>query len=192
MEANSNMKKFKKFNAFMLFGIFLFLYTLICSYALIFKYVSPLELFSSNREYIGSVNVIPFHTIYSYLVGGLNVPPIVILSNIIGNIVLFIPMGIYLQLLKKNKKIWISTLFVLFISLFVEMLQLILGLGAADIDDIILNFLGGLIGVLIYRGLCALLKDEEKVRISIVFLGGITILVPIFVMTIFGLRFRLG
>ena len=105
------MKKFKKFNAFMLFGIFLFLYTLICSYALIFKYVSPLELFSSNREYIRSVNVIPFHTIYSYLVGGLNVPPIVILSNIIGNIVLFIPMGIYLQLLKKNKKIWISTLY---------------------------------------------------------------------------------
>ena len=186
------MKKFKKFNAFMLFGIFLLLYVLICSYALIFKYVSPLELFSSNREYIRSVNITPFHTIYSYLSGRLNVPPIIIVSNIIGNIILFIPMGVYLQLLKKSRKIWTSTLFVLFISLFVEIFQFVWGLGATDIDDIILNFSGGLIGILIYRGLCVLLRDEEKVRTAIVFLGGITILIPIFVMTIFGLRFRLG
>lgn len=72
------------------------------------------------------------------------------------------------------------------------MFQLIFGLGAADIDDVILNCLGGLIGILIYRGLCALLKDEEKVRTAIVLLGFIVILIPVFITTIFGFRFRLG
>lgn len=186
------MNKMRKFNSFMLFSIFLLLYVLLCSYALIFKYVSPLELFSSNREYIRSTNIIPFHTIGSYLSGGLNVSPIIAASNILGNIILFVPLGIYLQLLKKSKKIWTSTLIVFFITFFVEMFQLIFGLGAADIDDVILNCLGGLIGILIYRGLCALLKDEEKVRTATVILGFIVILIPVFITTIFGFRFRLG
>ena len=185
------MKKMKKFNSFMLFGVFLLLYAFLCSYALIFKYVSPLELFSSNREYIRSTNVIPFHTIYSYLSGTLNVSKIIVASNIFGNIILFVPLGIYLQLLKKNK-IWINTMIVFFIALFVEMFQFIFGFGAADIDDVILNCLGGLIGILIYRGLCKFLKSEEKVRTVIVLLGLIVILIPILVTTILGFRFRLG
>ncbi|HHD2753207.1 TPA: VanZ family protein [Clostridium perfringens] len=185
------MKKMKKFNSFMLFGVFLLLYAFLCSYTLIFKYVSPLELFSSNREYIRSTNVIPFHTIYSYLSGTLNVSKIIVASNIFGNIILFVPLGIYLQLLKKNK-IWINTMIVFFIALFVEMFQFIFGFGAADIDDVILNCLGGLIGILIYRGLCKFLKSEEKVRTVIVLLGLIVILIPILVTTIFGFRFRLG
>ena len=186
------MKKMKKFNAFMLFGIFPLLYAILCSYALIFKYVSPLELFSSNREYIRNTNSIPLHTIYSYLSGALNVSPIIVISNIFGNIILFVPMGIYLQLLKKNKKIWISTLIIFFITLFVEIFQLIFGLGAADIDDVILNCLGGLIGILIYNGLGKFLKDEEKVHTAIVSLGFIVILIPVLITTIFGFRFRLG
>lgn len=72
------------------------------------------------------------------------------------------------------------------------MFQFIFGIGTADIDDVILNCLGGLIGILIYRGLCALLKDEEKARTAIVLLGFIVILIPVFIITIFGFRFRLG
>lgn len=59
----------------------------------------------SNREYIRSTNIIPFHTIGSYLSGALNVSPIIAASNILGNIIFFVPLGIYLQLLKKSKKI---------------------------------------------------------------------------------------
>lgn len=182
----------KKVNSVILFGIFLVLYAILCSYALIFKYVSPLELLSSNREYIRSINIIPFYTIWSYLSGVLNVSPIIVVSNIFGNIILFVPLGIYLQILKKNKKIWISILIVFFTTLSVEMFQLIWGIGATDIDDIILNCLGGLIGILIYRGLSTFFKNDEKVRMVIVLLGVVTILIPVLVTTIFGFRFRLG
>lgn len=186
------MKKIRPFNSFMLFGVFLLLYILLLFYALIFKYVSPMELFSSNREYFRNVNMIPFLTIYSYLSGSLNVPPLVVASNILGNIILFVPMGIYLQLLKKNKKIGMNILIVFLITLSVELFQFIFGLGAADIDDIILNCLGGFIGILVYRRLYEFLKNEEKARTAIVLSGLIIILIPVLITTIFGFRFRLG
>ncbi len=186
------MKRTNRFNTFMLYGIFLLLYILLFFYALIFKYISPWELFSSDREYIRSINIIPLYTVYSYLSGSLNVSPVIVISNILGNIILFIPLGIYLQLLKKNKKIWISILIIFFITLFIEMFQFIFGLGAADIDDIILNCSGGLIGILICRGLYAFLKSEEKVHTAIVLSGFIIILIPVLVTIMFGFRFRLG
>ncbi len=72
------------------------------------------------------------------------------------------------------------------------MFQFIFGLGAADIDDIILNCAGGLIGILVYRGLYAFLKNEEKVRTAIVLSGIIIILIPVLVTVMLGFRFRLG
>lgn len=183
------MKRMKQFNSFILFGVFLLLYILLLFYVLIFKSVSPLEVFSSSREYIRSVNVIPFYTIYGYLSGFQNA--IIAASNILGNILLFVPLGIYLQLLKKNRKIGISMLIVFLTTLVAEIFQFIFGLGAADIDDIILNCLGGFIGILAYRGLYALLKNEDKVRTAIVVSGFVVILVPVLVARILGLRLRL-
>lgn len=186
------MWKMKKFNFFMLFVAFPVLYILLFFYALIFKYVSPWELFGSGREHFLAANTIPFHTIYGYLSGSLKVPLLVALSNIFGNIILFVPLGIYLQLLKKNKKTWISILIVFMVSLIVETLQFALGIGVADVDDIILNCLGGLIGIFIYRGLYAFLKNEEKARTTIVISGIVVILIPVLVSFIFRIRFRLG
>lgn len=60
---------------------------------------------------------------------------------------------------------------VFFITLFVEIFPLILRFGAADIDDVILNCLGSLIQILIYRALYASLRDEEKFRTAITLLG---------------------
>jgi glycopeptide antibiotics resistance protein len=184
------MKRMKQFNTFMLFGVFLLLYMFLFSFVFIFKYVSPLELFNPDRSYFRGVNIIPFHTIYSYLSGSLDVSQGVVVSNILGNIVLFTPVGIYLQLLKKNKKIWISMLIVLLTTFSVEMIQFIFGLGAIDIDDIILNCLGGFLGILIYKGLYAFFKNEEKVRTIFVVSGSIVILIPILITIIYGLRWR--
>ncbi|WP_367649646.1 VanZ family protein [Paenibacillus sp. NEAU-GSW1] len=40
-----------------------------------------------------------------------------------------------------------------------EIIQGLLGIGAADIDDIILNVLGGWIGILVYKSLLFILRD---------------------------------
>lgn len=73
-------------------------------------------------------------------------------DNIGGNILGFMPLGFLIGYIRVNRqKILAVLLCVLGISLFFEVTQLLTGLGAMDIDDIILNVLGGLLGFLFYR-----------------------------------------
>lgn len=72
-------------------------------------------------------------------------------SDFLGNILLFIPMAFILSVtfnIDNKRKILIA---VLLISVFVETLQFLLGIGVADIDDVILNMLGGVIGILFLK-----------------------------------------
>lgn len=183
-------KRMKRFNSIMLYGVFLLLYIILLLYSLIFKNISPFELFDSNRVYYRSVNVMPFYTIISYLSGSQNVPPIVVLSNIFGNIILFVPFGIYFQILYK-RKIRNNMLIIFLITMFVEMFQFIFGLGAIDVDDIILNCSGGLVGILVYKILSYFMKNEEKVQTIIVLTGLIVIMLPVLFSFMVGFRFRL-
>ena len=91
-----------------------------------------------------------------------------------GNIAIFIPMGVYLPLLIRRKSIFVNTVCVALISAVVEVLQYIFAVGSADIDDVILNTVGGLIGVSLFRVLELLLKDQTKKAVTILApVGGI-------------------
>lgn len=50
------------------------------------------------------------------------------------------------------------------VSLSIEILQYVLSIGITDVDDIILNALGGILGILMYRLLAHWLKDPKKIR----------------------------
>ena len=72
--------------------------------------------------------------------------------NLLGNIIAFIPCGIFLPLLgNKTKKLgWM--LFISFaVFLTVEIVQLFSLTGRADIDDVLLNMLGCLFGYCLWR-----------------------------------------
>ena len=94
-------------------------------------------------------------------------------GNVVGNIVIFIPLDTYLSLFKNNKRVIINLLFIFKVSLFIEIIQGLLGIGASEIDDIILNCLGGLVGILGYRFLLFILREEKKVRVAITILSAI-------------------
>mgnify|MGYP004452059389 FL=1 len=71
--------------------------------------------------------------------------------NIFGNIIAFIPFGIYLPYTSESKLGFISTfLYTFSLSLTIELVQLITKVGSCDVDDIILNALGGVIGYLLW------------------------------------------
>ena len=71
--------------------------------------------------------------------------------NIFGNIIAFIPFGIYLPYTSESKLGFISTfLYTFSLSLTIELVQLITKVGSCDVDDIILNALGGVIGYLVW------------------------------------------
>lgn len=73
--------------------------------------------------------------------------------NIFGNVLCFIPFGMFVPMIAKNKvfknPIIVAILAFLF-SLSVEVSQLLLRVGAFDVDDLFLNTVGGLIGYIIY------------------------------------------
>ncbi|EGT3996408.1 VanZ family protein, partial [Clostridioides difficile] len=74
----------------------------------------------------------------------------------------FIPMGIFLPIVCKNlnKKTIIIT--IILVSLAFELTQYIFALGSSDIDDVILNSLGGIIGITIYINMNKLFPNDIK------------------------------
>ncbi len=72
-------------------------------------------------------------------------------KNIGGNIVGFIPLGLLFPLLFPwLRKGWRLMPFIFLISLLFETTQLITGLGVFEVDDLLLNTAGGIIGYLCY------------------------------------------
>lgn len=71
--------------------------------------------------------------------------------NLAGNILGFIPMGIFLpSLFKKCKRGWVVVLYGFELSLFIECLQLLFKVGSFDVDDVILNTIGVALGYFVY------------------------------------------
>jgi glycopeptide antibiotics resistance protein len=93
-----------------------------------------------------------------------------------------------LLLFKNNKRVLTNLLFIFIVSLFIEIIQGLLCIGASDIDDIILNCLGGLIGILGYKFLLYILQDEKKVHTAITILS--TIGLPLIVYYLFMMKMR--
>ena len=97
-----------------------------------------------------SINIVPFKTIVKFLTSSYNWN--VILINIAGNIAAFVPMGFLLPIILNRLNSVLRVLIaVLSATLSIEILQYIFGVGATDIDDIILNVFGGTIGYLIVK-----------------------------------------
>ncbi|MCS4465087.1 VanZ family protein [Clostridium botulinum] len=89
--------------------------------------------------------------------------------DIWGNIILFIPLGIYMNIINKNNAIYKRIYKIFAISLIFEASQYIFGIGASDITDIITNTIGGIIGIGIYMLIKRVFKENKKVKISLLF-----------------------
>lgn len=140
----------------LLYSVFAF-YIIILLYLLLFKSVSIRQVFSENRRILRAINIVPF----DYLTNNDIIARSFAFSNVFGNIVLFIPMGIYMPLLRQDEKIPKNILLLFFMSLSVEVIQYIFAIGITDIDDIILNCLGGFIGIITYKGFLMMLVFTE-------------------------------
>ncbi len=145
------MKKEKFINALLVIS-FVF-YAVFIIWNILFKYVSPIDIFSTERYFSRSVNLIPFNDLLqgNYLK-----------LDVWGNILLFIPLGIYMRVMKFGR---LKTAgMAAGISILFETLQYAFALGATDITDVIYNAIGGLAGILIYEFLYLLLKKGERVK----------------------------
>ena len=120
---------------------------------------SGINLTNENFDFVGNfkdrissgawgVNLVPFRTIRNYIKysGFLHT-----MINIFGNIIIFVPFGILLaEIFPKTRNI-LKILGITFAtSFFVEFIQFFIG-RSVDIDDLILNLLGSVIGYFIWK-----------------------------------------
>lgn len=145
------MKKALKIIAAFSFGLYAFMLVYIL-------YLSSRGYFGANLSLIDyirySSNLIPFKTI-SFYIGALynNSMNIEIpIQNLLGNLLMFLPMGIYLPyFFKKLRKLGRYVLCILVVLIVSEAIQLLLRVGSFDVDDIILNISGALTGFAIFK-----------------------------------------
>lgn len=130
------------------------LYTIFAFYCLILwlvlidrgfiAYLVTKESFLNPRELPRSYNLVPFRLFREqYSKFGITG---IIDSNILGNIIMFIPIGIFACTFTKNKNPYRYIYVIPVISIFIEITQFILATGSLDIDDVVLNSIGGFIG----------------------------------------------
>ncbi|MEP7144786.1 MAG: VanZ family protein [Ferruginibacter sp.] len=121
--------------------------------------IAPASISGINNPPLPDLNIIPLINTYKQFIstlGGLNnINMDVELEIIIGNIILFIPLGIFLPyIFPKINSIKKLSAICFLCSLSVELCQFVLRqLGTnrtSDIDDVILNTIGGVLGWLVY------------------------------------------
>jgi glycopeptide antibiotics resistance protein len=97
-------------------------------------------------------NLVPFRVIRNYIASWNWQPHWVFYSNVIGNILVFMPFGALVPyLFAKFDRWYILFIAALSFSLAIETVQLITKFGTFDVDDLFLNTLGGMLGFFAYR-----------------------------------------
>jgi len=121
--------------------------------ALIWIILLKLQFSFTEIDRVRSINLIP-------LQGSVIINGIVSLNEIFDNIIVFIPFGIYINMLKNKWSFIQKVLPIISVSLTFEVLQFIFAIGRTDITDLLGNTLGGIIGIFIYVVLLKIFKNK--------------------------------
>lgn len=109
-------------------------------------------LFHLDRAWGGAVNLEPLYTISRFWFHYRRTGSLTSLFNLLGNVVILIPLGVLLPVMfRPMRRFWLFVPLMAVICVGVEGLQWYSGLGVADVDDSILNFVGAVIGWMVIR-----------------------------------------
>jgi len=131
------------------FFIYVFAVLQLTGYFILFKEISSHDWWDKMNHRIEThdhVNFEPFKTVGIYQTFS---------KQILGNFIMLLPLGIYLPLLYRGLRraynFFIVLLICFLVSVGIELLQLATSYRSTDIDDVILNTMGGGAGFLIYQ-----------------------------------------
>ena len=143
-------------------------------------------LTTTELNKMSGLNIVPFTEIFRYEIGSPS-----FIYNVIGNILIFIPFGYFVSMYMKATKFSHILAVSLITSLTVELVQLHIG-RSFDIDDIILNVSGSILGFLLFIGLTAIKKHLPRIFQSDLFYNIICLLILVVVIIYFTKIIGLG
>ena len=107
------------------------------------------------EQLLPNLNLTPFRTLRLFLRLLDDHRPYLVraaLVNLLGNVVMFVPLGLFLPLIFiRLRKLWRTMLVASLLITAVEITQLFTLVGCCDIDDLILNLLGAALGYGLYK-----------------------------------------
>ena len=145
-------------------ALFFLLYFIVLFYFLFFS--EELGRTYSERAY--HYNLIPLHEIKRFITYRRVLGWKAVVLNIWGNIIAFMPFGLFLPIYAKRcRNLWMTVLYSFELSLLVELLQLVFKVGSFDVDDLFLNTVGGLFGYLVYKVIVRLRKNSGSKKVKV-------------------------
>lgn len=120
-------------------------------------YIAILVYFLFFSERYGRVagegyryNLVPFTEIKRFFRYRTLISTESFMLNMFGNVVAFMPFGFFIPMLSRKRGLWKVFCFSFELTLTVETIQLLTKVGIFDVDDLMLNTLGGVLGYLCY------------------------------------------
>ena len=149
------------------------IYMVLLIWIILFKLEFSISVIKTNR----SVNLIPFY--YENEIGmGFH------LKEVFENAVIFIPLGIYLCMLKHELSTRVKFILILMISLVLEVSQYILAVGRTDMTDLITNTCGGMAGVALYWLAVKVFHNKKRINLIITILATVVTIVVVSLLAI--------
>lgn len=140
-------------------GILFVLYFVVLFYFLFFSEEMGRTYVTQTYRY----NLVPFKEIGRFIHYRESLGWRTVFLNIVGNVAAFLPFGTFLPIFSTRCRRLLNTALYSFeLSLLVELLQLVFKVGTFDVDDLMLNTLGGIIGFLIYVAVVHVAKKTGK------------------------------
>ncbi len=142
------------------FGLLLFLiYLVVLTYFLFF---ADWYDHAPGKHWQYHYNLVPFTEIRRFLRYGTQLGAASIFLNLIGNIIGFFPFGFFLPVISRRfRSVRIVALAGLVSSTAIEIVQLVTRSGVCDVDDIMLNTLGAVLGYLLFL-VCDTIRLRRK------------------------------
>ena len=71
-------------------------------------------------------------------------------TNLLGNVLIFLPFGFFMAMASKYRSFMSTLIYSLALSLTIEISQLFMKVGCFDVDDLLLNTIGGILGFITF------------------------------------------
>lgn len=147
-----------------------------------------MTLIGGQLTRIDAINMVPFHSIRENLSYG-HSP---VSWDMLYNMVMFVPFGIVYCYYQKNFCIYKAIGLSFLTTLLIEAAQFVFKTGVVDIDDLMINTMGSLVGIFLYIVLRKILQWKQVGEIHEVIDTIATILPPIFIAFVIEMFFSDG
>ena len=159
------------------FRLMTILYFVIVFCMCISRFNIIMTLIGGQLTRIDAINMVPFHSIRENLRYG-HSP---VSWDMLYNMVMFVPFGIVYCYYQKNFCIYKAIGLSFLTTLLIEAAQFVFKTGVVDIDDLMINTMGSLVGIFLYIVLRKILQWKQVGEIHEVIDTVATILPPIFI-----------